>query len=207
MSSIHFCVTNKESHYWNNAYNCTSLCSLAKKTGSNLVIQVIYARTYILYVYMACSGFSSTEKGQDNLEPQMLSTWHSLTLRVWFTSIFVPKNQTINSDNYITVLATFLKHLRAKRPSKLKNGWFFHQDNALPHISQVTMEFMAKKGTLLFEHAHYSSYLAPADFYLLPELKNKLGGQRFDTNYELIQAVQGYTREMSKDSFFFVMEK
>ena len=120
---------------------------------------------------------------------------------------FVPPKQTINSVYYIEVLSKFLKHLNEKRPDKVKNGWLFHQDNARPHVSRATMEFMAKRKIKLFEHAPFSPDLAPCDFYLFPELKKCLAGHRYESDQSLITAVQGFLKDMSKEGFLFVMEQ
>jgi hypothetical protein len=43
----------------------------------------------------------------------------------------------------------------------------------------------------LLEHTPHSPDLAPSDFYLFPELKLFLAGQRFSSNQEAITAVRG----------------
>lgn len=119
---------------------------------------------------------------------------------------YLPKGQTINSVYYMKVLTNFLVHLRKKRPEKLIDGWLLHQDNARPHVSKATMEFMTKKRINLLPHAPYSPDLAPCDFWLFPQLKKFLAGSKFDTETELKTAVEGYTREVSKNGLLFVME-
>jgi len=47
----------------------------------------------------------------------------------------------------------------------------------------------------LLEHPPYSPDLAPSDFYLFPELKLFLAGQRFSSNQEATAAVEGYFAE------------
>ncbi len=119
---------------------------------------------------------------------------------------YVSKGCSINSKHYVEVLTAFLHHLKIKRPEKIANGWLFHQDNARQHVSKYTMEFMAKKGISMFDHAPYSPDLAPCDFYLFSELKKHLPGTRFSTKQELQTSVQGYLRSMSKEGFLHVME-
>ena len=112
---------------------------------------------------------------------------------------FVPCGQTINSDYYIEVLRTFLHHLQMKRPEKLANGWLLHQDNARPHVSKAMMKFINQKDIKLLEHT-------PCDFLLFHKLKSNLGSQQYDTDNAMIQAVQGFVRVMSKDSFLHVFK-
>ncbi len=107
-------------------------------------------------------------------------------------------NATINSDVYQNILPNFLQHLRKKRPEKLGN-WFLHQDNARPHVSKSTLEFMGKKGIKLIKHAPYSPDLAPADFWLFPTLKSLLAGRSFDMQQELETAVEGCLRQLYRN--------
>lgn len=120
---------------------------------------------------------------------------------------YVSSGTTINSAYYCEVLAKFLHHLREKRPEKIRDGWLLHQDNARPHTSKETSEFMAKKHINLFEHAPYSPDLAPCDFHLFPKLKMKLAGQKFDTLQALQAAVQGVLQELFENGASHVMEK
>jgi histone-lysine N-methyltransferase SETMAR len=63
---------------------------------------------------------------------------------------WVEKGKNINSDYYIGVLRKFLKHFRNKRPDLFASGWLLHQDNARPHTSKKTMEFMSQKNIHIF---------------------------------------------------------
>jgi histone-lysine N-methyltransferase SETMAR len=119
---------------------------------------------------------------------------------------YVPQGRNINSEYYIDVLSTFLKHLRQKRPEKLRQGWRLHQDNARPHTSKITMKFLEAKGIETLFHAPYSPDLAPCDFWLFPQLKNSLAGQKFDNENEVRIAVQGVLSALTKDGAFFVFE-
>ena len=94
---------------------------------------------------------------------------------------YVPKGQTINADYFITVLKTFLRALRERRPHKWSIGWVLHMDNARPHTANKTMDFLASKNITLVPHPPYSPDLAPADFWLFPEAKKRLAGSSFNT--------------------------
>jgi len=43
--------------------------------------------------------------------------------------------------------------------------------------------------------------LAPSDFYLFPELKLFLAGQRFSSNQEAIAVVEGYFADLTKNHY------
>ena len=120
---------------------------------------------------------------------------------------FVPKNQTINSDYYITVLSQFLVHLRKKRPKKRDENWLFHQDNARPHTSAKTMDFIRSKKIPLLHHPPYSPDLASCDFNLFPALKKNLAGCRFDSDSDVKLNVEGVLKMLSKNGLFHVFEQ
>jgi histone-lysine N-methyltransferase SETMAR len=46
-----------------------------------------------------------------------------------------------------------------------------HQDNAPENSSLQVSQFLARKGNSTMDHPPYSPDLAPADFWLFPELK------------------------------------
>jgi histone-lysine N-methyltransferase SETMAR len=121
-------------------------------------------------------------------------------------SHYVPQGKTINSEYHIEVMSTFLKCLKKKRPEKLQLGWLLHQDNARPHTSKLTSEFMEAKGIKTLFHAPYSPDLAPCDFWLFPQLKRALAGQKFDTDNEIRIAVQGVFNDLTKEGTLFVFE-
>ena len=119
---------------------------------------------------------------------------------------WLSKGLTINSTYYCEVISTFLSHLRCKRPEKFEQGWILHQDNARPHVSREAMEFFSKKNIETLPHAPYSLDLAPCDFWLFPQLKTRLAGQRFDNEESLKQAVQGVLGQLCQGGLLHVFE-
>jgi len=53
----------------------------------------------------------------------------------------------------------------------------------------------------LLEHPPYSPDLGPSDFCLFPKLKLFLTGQRFSSNEEAIEAVEGYFAYLMKNHY------
>ena len=102
---------------------------------------------------------------------------------------YLEEGKTINLEYYIEVLCKFLMHLCGKRPNLMAKGWFFHQDNACPHVSAATSEYMARRKIQLLPHAPYLPDLAPCDFHLFPKLKTHLAVKKFDTLQEVKMAV------------------
>jgi histone-lysine N-methyltransferase SETMAR len=72
-----------------------------------------------------------------------------------------------------------------------KKKLIFYQDNAPAHKSVLTMEILRDLHYKLLGHLPYSPDLAPSDFCLFPILKLFLVGQRFSSNHEAIEAVEG----------------
>ena len=53
----------------------------------------------------------------------------------------------------------------------------------------------------MLPHAPYSPDLAPSDYFLFPNLKKWLSGQRFSNDEEVMSAVNGYFEE--QDSSYY----
>jgi histone-lysine N-methyltransferase SETMAR len=84
---------------------------------------------------------------------------------------------------------------------KRKKKIIFHQDNAHAHKSVLAMGKLRDLHCELLEHPPSSPDLAPSDFYLFPELKVFLAGQRFSSNQEAIAAVEGYFADLTKNHY------
>lgn len=98
---------------------------------------------------------------------------------------YVPKGATINAEYFVGILKTFLKVLKARRPHKWNTGWALHMDNARPHTARLTMDFIKAKNITLVPHPPYSPDLAPADFWLFPNVKKELAGSTFESFTEV----------------------
>ena len=60
-----------------------------------------------------------------------------------------------------------------------------HNDNASAHTSMPVLEFLGENKTIITTQLSYSSYLAPADFFLFPKLKTVMKEKRFATIEEM----------------------
>ena len=68
-------------------------------------------------------------------------------------------------------------------------NYFFHHDNVWwksHHTSAVATAKSVELGYELLPHLPYSPDLAPCDFFLFPNLKKSLAGQKFESNGEVI---------------------
>ena len=86
---------------------------------------------------------------------------------------------------YLNVLKRLRVAVRRKRPEAWTNNtWMLHHDNAPAHASLIR-EFLTKRKTTVVPQPSYSPDLAPADFFLFPQLKFSLKGRRFQTIEEV----------------------
>jgi len=59
--------------------------------------------------------------------------------------------------------------------------------------SVLVKDFLTKNDVTTLEHTPYSPDLAPADFYLFPELKSALKGQNFCDATDIIKNATAFT--------------
>ena len=64
-----------------------------------------------------------------------------------------------------------------------------HQDNAPAHMSAVARAAIRECDFQLLNHAPYSPDLAPSDYHMFRSLKDSLRGQKFDSDEEVIHAI------------------
>ena len=94
---------------------------------------------------------------------------------------WVPTGQAVNKEYFVEVLREFRERFRRKRPALFKSGqWHFHQDNAPVHNSILVRDYLTKMGIKIVPHRPYSPDLASCDFWLFPNLKEKLWGCRYE---------------------------
>jgi hypothetical protein len=86
-----------------------------------------------------------------------------------------------------------MKKVRRYRPQLWREQiWLLHHDNAPSHIAILTNPFLVKNKISVMPHPPYSPDLALCVFFLLPKMKLKLKGRRFDT----IEDIQAETQKM-----------
>jgi len=106
---------------------------------------------------------------------------------------FVPTGRTVNSGFYCEVLQRRREKVRRQRPQLWREQtWQLHHGNAPSHTSVLTHQFLVKNKIVVIPHPPYSPDLTPCDFFLLPEMKLKLIGCRFNT----IEEIQGESQKV-----------
>ena len=116
---------------------------------------------------------------------KMMATVFWVARGIIYTN-YLEKRQMVAGAYYASLLHQLSKEIKKKGPHLKKKEILFHQDNARVHTCAVSMAKLMKLKFELLQHPPYSPYLAPSDFFLFPNLKKWLGGQRFTSNEEVI---------------------
>ena len=121
---------------------------------------------------------------------------------------WVPTGQTVNKEYYVEVLREFRKGFRQKRPALFKSSqWHFHQDNAPVHNSILVTDYLTKMGIKTVPQPPYSPDLAPCVFWLLPKLKEKLRGCRYEIIEEMKEAMTKVMDMFTHEDFHGAFQK
>ncbi len=111
---------------------------------------------------------------------------------------------TVTTEVWIQILRRFREDLRRKRNDLWTAGnWWFQQDNAPAHVSNLALEYLHKvdMAERLWDHPPYSPDLAPCNFWAFPTLKSHIKGHRFESLEDLKTVVQRTMRSMDKEDF------
>lgn len=114
---------------------------------------------------------------------------------------YLEKGKTINGEYYANLLQRLSDEIKKKRPHLAKKKVLFHHDNAPAHTSAIAMAKIHELGFELVPHAPYSPDMAPSDYHLFPNLKKWLGGQKFSTDSEVIDAVNSYFEDLDVSTY------
>ena len=106
---------------------------------------------------------------------------------------YLEKGKTVTGLYYAEILG----QIAEKRPHLAKKKMLFHHDNAPAHASAVVTAKLVELGYELPPHPPYSPDLAPCDFFLFPNLKKSLAGQKF----KLMAATEAYFADLGKTCF------
>jgi len=105
---------------------------------------------------------------------------------------YLEKGQTVTGLYYAELLGQFAAELQKVRPHLVKKKVLFHHDNAPAHTSALEKAKLVELGYELLPHPPYSPDFAPCDFFLFPNLKKSLAGQKFASNEEDVAATEAY---------------
>ena len=140
------------------------------------------------------------------LKPSRQLWTHRLTRQctllqpVSYTHLDVYKRQaledrrTVNAEWYTTIcLPQVIDEIR-KHNRKLRI--ILHHNNASSHTARQTIDYLKEQNIELMSHCPYSPDLSPNDFFLFPNIKQKMRGQRFSSPQEAVESFQNHISEV-----------
>ena len=120
---------------------------------------------------------------------------------------YLPKDQTINAKNYLSLLVQLKDILKEKHRGKFTKEVLFLHDNAPAHRALATQKKLAYLGFHCVDHPPYSPDLAPSDYHLFSGLKKKrLKGIHFSSEAVVIAAAATLLDGQSYDFCFCLQE-
>jgi histone-lysine N-methyltransferase SETMAR len=87
---------------------------------------------------------------------------------------YLPKGQTINTENYLSQLVQLKDILKEKCCGKITKGVLFLHNNAPAHRVLAAQKKLTHLGFQYPDHLPSSPYLAPLDYHLFPGLKKTI---------------------------------
>jgi len=95
---------------------------------------------------------------------------------------YLPKDQTINSEYYSSLLMQLKDILKEKRRGNVTKGVLFLHNNAPAHWAFATQKKLAYLGFQCLDHPPYSPYMVPSDYCPFPEWTKQLKGRHFSSD-------------------------
>lgn len=138
-----------------------------------------------------------------SVSKKMIASFFQISGHV--ATMVLEDRRTVNADWYTTVsLAEVIQECRRNNPNR---RIILHHDNASSHTAKQTTEFLTEANVELMHHPPYSPDLAPCDFFLFPNAKQKLRGQRFPNPEAAVAAYREVVSEISTSEWHLCFEK
>ena len=88
--------------------------------------------------------------------------------------------EEVNVERYINIcLPKVIEAWSASRPNNGSHCLLLHQDNSSVHTSAATLDCLEANRVQLVTQTPYSPSLAPCDFFLFPQVQQRLKGKQF----------------------------
>jgi histone-lysine N-methyltransferase SETMAR len=98
--------------------------------------------------------------------------------------------------------------LKEKRPHLVnRKGVVFHQDNARPHVSEMTQQKIRELNWEILDHLPYSPDLATSDYHLFRSTQNHLNNKKFERFEEVNDAILAYFEPKPRSFYKARIEK
>jgi len=114
---------------------------------------------------------------------------------------YLKKGKTVTGLYYTKLLGCLAAEVQKIRTHLAKKKMLLHHYNAPAHTSALAKAKSVELGYELQTHPPYSPDLALCDFFLFPNLKKSLAGQKFASNEEVVAATEAYFVELKITNF------
>ena len=108
------------------------------------------------------------------------------------------QRRTVNSEWYTTLSLPVV--FQEIRKTNQRRRITLHHVNESSHTSAQTTACFSTLNIDLMSHPPYCLDLAPNDLFLCPHVENKMGGQRFSTSEEAVDAFRMHVLEIPQQS-------
>jgi hypothetical protein len=100
----------------------------------------------------------------------------------------LPKGQKFSADYYCSSLLTKVLKIARHFRRETRRELIHHADNTRPHDAKSSLQLCAKLARRVAPHLPYSPDLAPSDYFLFGDIKDKLNGLSFPSALHLHRA-------------------
>ena len=120
----------------------------------------------------------------------------------------MPKGTTIDANSMIEYIKDTLKRSQNLKSHKiaLKDS-LFQTDNARPHSSSLTQDYLAQRGISVVHQSPYSPDLNNGDRYLFGAIKQDLTNEDFDGPEAVGNAIQRSIWQIPENTLFDQLKK
>ena len=91
--------------------------------------------------------------------------------------------------------------LSARRPHNGTRCLLFHHDSASAHTAAATLDYLETNHVQLVTQIPYSPGLAPCDFFLFPQAKQRLKGKQFQGAEDARAFFEGVISDMPQSTW------
>jgi len=125
----------------------------------------------------------------------------------WDSQGVIYMGKTVTGLYCSELLGRFAAEFQKIRPHLAKKKVLFHNDNAPAYTSALAKAKLVELGYDLLPHPPNSPDLDPYDFFMFPNLKKSLAGQKFASNEEVVAAPGAYFADLEKPYFLDGLKK
>jgi hypothetical protein len=110
------------------------------------------------------------------------------------------KSSKFNGDYYIDNILVAISDWRRLTQGTRQNKLWIHADNARPHTTKVSTDYIARNEMKTATHPPYSPDLKPFDSFLFGNVKGKLMGYQAGSAAEFLVRIQVILTEILRET-------